>query len=198
MRLVRDKTPSYWALELLIQNPIIGPWKYETERGAEYQPHTRLENQEEPTTPTPTQENEIEMQEGGVGVKRGQSESRENHSNGKLRRREGIKRGLRDILPVSYEEYDTSWDYEDQSKRCKRSVNCLLARCICEREAAPDGPVRYKRENDVITAEHSQILSLPVRGLPDAPAEQVKQAGTRNPAERVRVAVAPAETELRD
>ena len=41
------------------------------ERGAEYQPHTRLENQEEPTPPTPTQENEMEMQEGGYRGKEG-------------------------------------------------------------------------------------------------------------------------------
>ena len=58
----------------------------------------------------------------------------ENPGNGKLRRREGIKRGLRDTMPVSYEEYDTSWDLEDQSKRCQRSVNCLLASCRCKRE----------------------------------------------------------------
>ena len=63
-------------------------------RGAEYQSDTRLENQEEPTLPTQTQENETVMQEGRTGVKRGQSEHMENHSNGKLGRKEGIKRGL--------------------------------------------------------------------------------------------------------
>ena len=66
------------------------------------------------------------MQEGAGGVKRGQEGYEESYSNGKLRRQEGIKQGLRDILLVSYEENDTSWDHEDQSKRCKKSVNCLL------------------------------------------------------------------------
>jgi len=106
------------------------------ESWAEYQPHTNLRKSEEPTqtsltqatgaAPTPSPENEIDMQEGAGGVKRGQAEYGESHSNSKLRRQEWIKRGLRDILPVSYEEYDTSWDHEDQSKRCKKSVNCLL------------------------------------------------------------------------
>ena len=39
-----------------------------------------------------------------TGVKRGQAECVENPGNGKLRRREGIKQGLRDITPMSYEE----------------------------------------------------------------------------------------------
>jgi len=41
------------------------------EREAEHQPNTRLENPEEPTPLNPTHENEIDMQEGGAGVKRG-------------------------------------------------------------------------------------------------------------------------------
>ena len=97
--------------------------------GAELQHSNRVEYIDEPTLPTLTHENEIDMQEGNTGVKRGQPECVENPCNGKLRRREGIKRSLRDIAPVSYEEYDTSWDLEDQSKRCKRAVNCLLAGC---------------------------------------------------------------------
>jgi len=69
------------------------------ERGAEHQSDIRMENTEEPTLLTETQENVIEenmidMQEKGAGVKRGQSEHAENLINGKLRRREGIKRGL--------------------------------------------------------------------------------------------------------
>ena len=63
------------------------------ERGAEYQSHTRLGNQEEPTPPAQNQENKIDMQEGAGGVKRGRTESGESHSNGKLRRGEGLKRG---------------------------------------------------------------------------------------------------------
>ena len=64
------------------------------ERGVEHQSDTRLENQEELTLPNQTQENEIDMQERGTGVKRGQSEHVENPGNGKLSRREGIKHGL--------------------------------------------------------------------------------------------------------
>ncbi len=59
------------------------------EREAEDQTNIRLEKQEEPTLPTLTHENEIDMQEGGAGAKRVQSEYVENHGNGKLRRREG-------------------------------------------------------------------------------------------------------------
>ena len=91
------------------------------EGGEELQHSIRLEDIDEPTPPTLTHENEIDIQEGVTGVKRGQSECVENPCNGKLRRREGIKRGLRDITPVNYEEYDSSWDLEDQSKRCKRA-----------------------------------------------------------------------------
>jgi len=84
------------------------------------------------------QENEVDMQEeGGTGEKRGLSECGERSSNGKLRRREGIKRSLRDITPVSYEEYDDSWDLEDQSKKCKKAANCLLASCDCRGESKP-------------------------------------------------------------
>ena len=82
-------------------------------------------------------ENEIDMQERVTGVKRGKLECVENPCNGKLRRREGIKWGLRDITPVSYEEYDDSWDLEDQSKKCKRAANCLLASCECKGESEP-------------------------------------------------------------
>ena len=39
---------------------------------AEQQPSTRLGNPEEPTPPTPNLKNELDMQEGSKGVKRGQ------------------------------------------------------------------------------------------------------------------------------
>ena len=128
------------------------------EREAEHQSDIRMENTEEPTLLTETQENVIEenvidMQEKGAGVKRGQSEHAENLVNGKLRRREGIKRGLRDIDRVSYEEYDNSWDLEDQSKRCKRAVNCLLVSSGCKRETAMIEPIRREQGDDVSTVE---------------------------------------------
>ena len=57
------------------------------------------------------------MYEEGGGVQRGKTGCMENQNQLKMRRKEGIKRGLRDTLPVSYEEYDVSWDQENQSKK---------------------------------------------------------------------------------
>ena len=105
---------------------------------AEPQHNNRLEGIDEPTLPTLARENEMDMQEGGTGAGRGQSEGVENEidmqegvtgvKRGEIRvrrkpmqrQREGIKRGLWewDNAPVSYEEYDDSWDLEDQSKKC--------------------------------------------------------------------------------
>ena len=76
--------------------------------------------QDEPTQPTIPQpsgtmavyylENEIYMHEGAGGVKRGQTELNKNLHHDEWRKQEGIKRGLRDIPRVQYEEYETSWD----------------------------------------------------------------------------------------
>ena len=107
------------------------------------------------------------MQEGVTGVKRGQSECIENLCKGKLGRREGIKRGIWDNTPVSYVEYKDSWDLEDQSKKCKKAVNCLLASCKCKGESEP---IRDER------------VDLPVHLPPDMVAELGRQAGTRDPA----------------
>ena len=112
---------------------------------AEAQPSKGLDGIDEPPLPTlarenviETQENDIDMREEGfTGEKRGLSECGERPGNGKLRRREGIKRSLQDITPVSYEEYEDSWDLEDQSKKCKRAANCLLASCKCRGEGEP-------------------------------------------------------------
>ena len=69
--------------------------------------------QDEPTQPTIPkssstmpiyQENEIYMLEGAGGVKRGQTELEKNLHHDKWRKQEGIKRGLRDIPHVPYEE----------------------------------------------------------------------------------------------
>ena len=71
------------------------------------------------------------MLEGAGGVKRGQTELEKNLHHDKWRKREGIKRGLRDIPRVQYEEYESSWDQEIQAKKCKGSINCILDRCGC-------------------------------------------------------------------
>ena len=121
-------------------------------RGGEVLPYNESECVKEPTWPSSnrehvieTQDNEIDMkEEGGTGEKRGKPEWEERSSNSKLRRREGIKRSLRGITPVSYEEHEESWDLEDQSKKCRRAVNCLLARCDCRGER---GPIREEEGN---------------------------------------------------
>ena len=134
----------------------------EGERRGEDNPNPEPTDIEElpPLPPTPdnvitTPENEIEMrEEGGRGEKRELTECVELPGNGKSRRREGIKRSLRDIAPVSYEEYEESWDLEDQSKRCRRGVNCLLASCECRPEVEPirrergDVPVHIQTARD--------------------------------------------------
>ena len=152
------------------------------ERGAENQSDIRLENTEEPTLLTDDQENVIDMQERGAGVKRGQSECVDSRVSGKLRRREGIKRELRDITPVNYEEYDPSWDLEDQSKKCKMAVNCLLAGCGCKVEAASNEPIRRERGEDTSAAESSRSPTPPVHVITGAAVTQGKQAGTRGTA----------------
>lgn len=88
------------------------------------------------------------MRKGG-GVKRGKTGCIENQSQLKMRRREGLKRGLRDTLPVSYEEYDVSWDHENQSKKCRNQVNFLLVPCSCDDNVARNIPMREKLEYDV-------------------------------------------------
>ena len=89
---------------------------------------------------------------------------------------------------MNYEEYDTSWDLEDQSKTCKRAVNCLLDSCKC------------KAENEPIRNE-SGVMSVHL--VPDTVAELGRQTGTRDmggtvqPAMlRAPVAVIPASTAI--
>ena len=38
---------------------------------------------------------------------------------------------------MSYEEYEESWDLKDQSKKCRRAVNCLFVSCDCRGEGEP-------------------------------------------------------------
>ena len=117
-------------------------------------------------------ENEVDMrEEKSCGEKRGTSECGEGPGNGKLRRREGIKRSLRDITPVNYEEYEDSWDLEDQSKKCKKAANCLLASCECRGGSEPIGEEKGE---------------LPVHVLSGEVADGSRRTGTRN-AEREQI-----------
>ena len=97
--------------------------------------------QDEPTQPTTPPsfstmpvyqpENMIHMHKEAGGVKRGQTELEKNLHHDKWRKQEGIKRGLRDIPRVPYEEYEASWDQEIQAKKCKGLINCILDRYGC-------------------------------------------------------------------
>ena len=140
--------------------------------GAGDKPDYGLRNAEETTPPITgqehvikIQENEVEMSEGKVnGEKRNPSECDDRLGNGKWRRREGIKRNLQDIAPVSYEEYDENWDIEDQSKKCKNEINCLLDSCKCSDRSQP---IRDEGE--------ARLLQIPT----GAAAEGGGQASTR-------------------
>ena len=79
---------------------------------------------------------------------------------------------------MSYEEYDTSWDLEDQSKKCKMAVNCLLVGCGCKIETAKIEPIRREKGDDVSTAESSQTWTPPVHAITDVAAAQGKRAET--------------------
>jgi hypothetical protein len=74
---------------------------------------------------------------------------------------------------VSYEEYDDSWDLEDQLKKCKKAANCLLASCDCRGESEP---IRDEREDMPVHLPPHTVAELGRRvGTIDA-------AGARHPA----------------
>ena len=62
-----------------------------------------------------------------VNLKRGQNEAEMNNQGWKWRKREGIKRNLRDLPRQSYAECEDDCDEFDQSKKPKHGINCLLA-----------------------------------------------------------------------
>jgi len=92
---------------------------------------------------------------------------------------------------VSYEEYETSWDLEDQSKRCKRKINCLLVSCRWKRETATIEPIRKESGDDVSTVESSQIPTRPGHVLPDTTTAQGKRARTQYTGVMVQPALIP-------
>ena len=62
-----------------------------------------------------------------VNMKRGQNETEKDNKGWKWRKREGIKRNLRDLPRKSYAECEDDCDEFDQSKKSKHGLNCLLA-----------------------------------------------------------------------
>ena len=62
-----------------------------------------------------------------VAMKRLQNETEKDNVGGKWRKREGIKRNLRDLPRKSYEECKDDCDELDQSKKYKSGINYVLA-----------------------------------------------------------------------
>ena len=77
---------------------------------------------------------------------------------------------------MSYEEYEESWDLEDQSKKCKRAVNCLLASCDCRGER---GPIREEEGNLLVDLPESGETETGGRAGTDTATLHAWAAGTR-------------------
>ena len=79
---------------------------------------------------------------------------------------------------MSYEEYEESWDLEDQSKKCRRAVNCLLASCECRGEGEPireeegDLPVNLSAGGETETGRRAGI---------GTEARETRSLGNRHP-----------------
>ena len=88
----------------------------------------------------------------------------------------GIKRGLRDIPQVQYEEYEASWDQEIQAKKCKGSINCILDRCGCMERSTENlvGAVRISPLTPAMRDQQAGVIAaLPVQpGRAGTPAVQ--------------------------
>ena len=78
-------------------------------------------------TPSPIPDTNVEMGRENVqgSVKRFQDSEGKYENDGKWRRREGIKRCLRDIPRKLYEECEDNLDERVEQKRCKMELNCL-------------------------------------------------------------------------
>ena len=83
----------------------------------------------DPPTPAPNPESIVEMEGDNelVNMKRVQNKTEKDNVGGKWRKREGIKRNLRDLPRKSYEECEDDCDEFDQSKKSKPGINCILA-----------------------------------------------------------------------
>ena len=131
------------------------------------------------------------MHEGDRGVKRGQTDPEKNSHHDKWRKHEGIKRGLRDIPRVQYEEYEASWDQEIQAEKCKGSINCMLDRCGCMERLAENMtgmeqistpvPCIGDQQAGMITAQPGRASTAEVQSILVSPANS---QSTRNPRRR--------------
>ena len=119
------------------------------------------------------------MHEGAGGVKRGQTELEKNLHHDKWRTGEGIKRGLRDIPWVQYEEYEASWDQEIQAKKCKGSINCIMDCCRCM-ERSTENVVGTVRISPLTPAMRDQLAGL-IAAQPVQPGRASTAAVQSNP-----------------
>ena len=100
-------------------------------------------------------ENIVDMQENNenIAMKRLQDETEKDKVSGKWRRRKGIKRNLREIPKMLYEECGDDCDELDQSKRYKPGINSVLADLchdiIKTHESAGQQPISEPAVQDV-------------------------------------------------
>ena len=70
-------------------------------------------------------------------------------------REKELSKDYKTPLPVNYKEYDVGCDQEDEPKKCRTSLNCLLDRCVCKRgliEGVQElQPMKDQRQPHVIT-----------------------------------------------
>ena len=78
---------------------------------------------------------------------------------------------------MSYEEYEESWDLEDQSKKCRRAVNCLLASCDCRGER---GPIREEEGDLPVNLPASGETEMGGRAGTDTEARNTPCLGSRH------------------
>ena len=92
-----------------------------------------------------------------VTMKRVQNETEKDNVGGKWRKREGIKRNLRDLPRKSYEECEDDCNEFDQSKKSKFGINCILAAL----------------NHDVIwPLKEAELQPISEQGLPNCPGAQ--------------------------
>ena len=115
-------------------------------------------------------ENIVDMKENNetVAMKRLQDETERNNVGGKWRKREGIKRNLRNLPRTSYEECENNCDEMDRLKRYKSGINYILSALHCDVTEPPD-------VIDQQPMSESAVLDRTIPGIQNASAVRVKQ-----------------------
>ena len=113
----------------IIELPIKGNFLEIPDRCETDRLETEMVGDNHTQTPAQTIESGVEMEGDNepVNMKRGQNKTEKDNVIEKWRKREGIKRNLRELSRKSYEECEDDCDELDQSKKYKHGINCLLA-----------------------------------------------------------------------